>query len=192
MMSNAYLALLSTILGALIALAGVILTLRANQRNLQRTLKEEREKAREEREFNAKHKAILSAAESVTNSLNYYMTLPERELPKDGAAPSEVSEIAVALNRFHFYCNIVTIRQSVAMGEILSKSFFRALKAKMPSVFITEEIKGIDSRIAALETMNDRLQQEFVALLGADPSSPLLISHRQQLAKDFESMAEFQ
>jgi hypothetical protein len=77
------------------------------------------------------------------------------------------------------------------MSEILSTSYTRALKAKMPSMFIGEDIKVVDIRIAALESMNDRLQQEIVALLGADPSSPLLVSHRQQLAANFRSIAEF-
>jgi hypothetical protein len=94
---------LATITGALGAFLGVLLTLRANQRNFETNLREEREKAREEREFLAKHKALLSAAESVTRFLNYYMTLSDRELPKDGTIPDEVSEMAVTLNRLHFY-----------------------------------------------------------------------------------------
>jgi hypothetical protein len=100
---------LATITGALGAFLGVLLTLRANQRNFETNLREEREKAREEREFLAKHKALLSAAESVTRFLNYYMTLSDRELPKDGTIPDEVSEMAVTLNRLHFYCDMDTI-----------------------------------------------------------------------------------
>jgi hypothetical protein len=181
----------ATIVGALSAFLGVLLTLRITQRNFETNLREEREKAREERAFHAKHKALLSAAESVTQFLNYYITLADRELPKDGTIPIEVSEMSVSLNRLHFYCDIDTIRQSTYMGEILSTSYAKALKAKMPSMFIAEDIKAVDIRIAALESMNDRFQQEIIALLGADPSSPLLISHRQQLATNFRNMAEF-
>ena len=180
----------ATIAGAFVALVGVILTLRANQRNFETNLREEREKAREEREFLAKHKAILSAAESVTRFLNYYMTLSDRELPKDGTIPDEVSEMAVTLNRLHFYCDMDTIKQSIAMSQILSRSYTQAVKAKMPSMFIAEDIKVIDLQIAAMEKMNSQLQQEIVALLSADYSSPLLVSHRQQLANNFKSIAE--
>ncbi len=181
---------LATITGALGAFLGVLLTLRANQRNFETNLREEREKAREEREFLAKHKALLSAAESVTKFLNYYMTLSDRELPKDGTIPDEVSEMAVTLNRLHFYCDMDTIKQSIAMSQILSRSYTQALKAKMPSMFIAEDIKVIDLQIAAMEKMNSQLQQEIVALLPADYSSPLLVSHRQQLATNFKSIAE--
>lgn len=59
-------------------------------------------------------------------------------------------------------------------------------------MFIGEGIKGLDIRIAGLESMNERFQQEIVALLGADPTSPLLVNHRQQLATNFRSIAEFQ
>jgi hypothetical protein len=188
MMNDTFIA---TIVGALVAFIGVLLTLHVTQRNFETNLKEEREKAREERAFHAKHKALLYAAEAVTQFLNYYMTLADRKIPKDGIIPTEVSEMAVSLNRLHFYCDIDTIKQSTRMSKILSTSFTGALKAKMPSMFIGEEIKAINIQIAALESMNDRLQQEIVALLGADPSSPLLVNHRQQLAANFKSIAEF-
>lgn len=181
----------ATIFGALVALLGVHLTLRANQRNFETNLREERKKAKEEREFLAKHKAILSAAESITRFLNYYMTLSDRELPKDGIIPNEVSEIAVTLNRLHFYCDMDTIKESIVMSQILSRLYTQALKAKMPSMFIAEDIKVTDLQIATMEKINSQLQQEIVALLAADYSSPLLISHRQQLATNFKSIAEF-
>lgn len=191
-MNDAILALLATIAGALGALLGVLLTLRANQRIFQTNLKEERNRSKEEREFSAKHNALLSAAESVARFLNYYMTLPDRDLPKDGTITTEISEMTVALNRLHFYCDIATIRQSITMGEILGKAVNRALKAKVPSMFIGEEIKAIDIQIGALETMNDGIQREIVALLADHPSNPLLVSHRQQLVTNFKSIAEFQ
>src|SRR5208283_3123117 len=37
----------------------------------------------------------------------------------------------------------------------------------------------------------DRIQQEIVALLSSNPSSPLLVSQRQQLATNYKNMAEF-
>lgn len=181
---------LATITAALIALISVLLTLRANQRNFETNLREERKKAREEREFLAKHKALLSAAESVTRFLNYYMTLSDRELPKDGTIPDEISEMTITLNRIHFYCNMDTIKQSITMSQILNGSYTQALKAKMPSMFIAEDIKIIDLQIVGMEKINSQLQQEIVALLSADYSSPLLVSHRQQLATNFNSIAE--
>ena len=65
-------------------------------------LRNQEKQRREEREFSAKHKALLSAAESVTRFLNYYMTLSDRELPKDGTIPDEVSEMQLPLTVFIF------------------------------------------------------------------------------------------
>jgi hypothetical protein len=155
------------------------------------TLREERKKAREEREFIAKHKALASAAESVTRFLNYYMTLPDRELPKDGTIPNEVAEMSVALNSLHFYSDIDTIKHSIAMSQILNRSYINVLKAKMPSMFIAEDIKAVDIQILGFEKMNNQVQQEILALLSKDPANPLIISYRKQLATNYEKMAEF-
>ena len=182
----------AVIIGALVSFLGVLLTLRRNQRNFETNLREEREKAREEREFIARHKAILLAAESVTRYLNYYITLPDRELPKDGTIPVEVAEMSVALNGLHFYCDIETIKHSVAMGQILSTSYANVLKAKLPAIFIAEDIKAVELQIAGIKTINSQLQQEILALLSSKPSDPLLISHRQQLSVNFKKIAELQ
>lgn len=180
----------STIAVALFVFLGVLLTLKENQRRFETNLREEREKARKEREFLAKHKALLSAVESVTRFINYYITLPDRELPKDGTVPDEVAKMGVALNNLHFYCDIKSIQHSIDMSQILSTSFTKALKTKMPSMFIAEDIKIIDLQIVGLETMNSQFQQEILALLSSDSLNPLLISHRQQLATNFEKIAE--
>lgn len=176
----------AAIAGALVGLIGVLVTLRYNQHNFETNLREEREKAREEREFRAKHKALLSAVETVTLFLNHYLTLPDKELPKDGTTPNELSEMSVSLNRLHFYCDMATIKQSIAMSQVLSRAYIRALKAKMPAMFIAEEIKVVDVEIVNMEKANDRVQQEIIALLSVDHSNPLLISHRQQLASNFK------
>lgn len=182
--------LISTIVGAGIALIGVLLTLIVNQRNLATNLRQEREKAREERTFQAKQNVLLSAVESVTRFLNYYVTLPDKQIPRDGAIPIEVSEMAVSLNRLHFYCGVDTIRQSMSMIQVLNTSFSNALKIKLSSEFIWEKIKNIDTNIAGHESVNTRLHQELVALLGSDPSNPFLIHLREQLADNFKTIAE--
>lgn len=180
---------LSAIVGGLIALIGVLLTLRVTQRNFEANLKEEREKAREERTFTAKHMALLSAAEAVTRFIHYYVTLADREISKGGTVPTEVSEMSVSLNRLHFYCEIETIRQAIDLGRILSTSYATAMKAKMPSLFLGEDLNAVAIQIAALETINARLQEEITALLSADSRSPLLVSHRQQLATNFKNIS---
>ncbi len=182
----------ATIIGALVSFLGVLLTLRYNQRNFEANLREEREKAKKEREFTAKHKALVLAADSVTRFLQYYMTLPDRELPQDGTIPAEVVEMGVALNGLHFYCDIETIKHSLDMSQILSTSYATVLKTKISPIFIAEEIKVVDLQIAEIKTINSQLQQEILALLSSNPSNPLLISHRQQLAVNFHKIAEFQ
>lgn len=180
----------AAIAGALVGFLGVLITLRANQHNFETALREEREKVREEREFKTKHEALLSAIESVTRCINYYITLSDRELPKDGTSQAELSEMGVALNRLHFFCGIDTIKQSIALGQVFNTAYTRALKAKMPAMFITEEIKVTEITIANLEKMNDQIQQEIIALLSKDYSSPLIVIHREQLMTNNKTISE--
>lgn len=187
-----YAVFFATIIGALVSFLGVILTLRYNQRNFETNLREEREKTKKEREFTAKHKALVLAADSVVRFLQYYMTLPDRELPKDGTIPAEVAEMGVALNGLHFYCDIETIKHSVAMSQILSTAYSNVLKTKITPIFIAEEIKVVDLQIVEIKTINSQLQQEILVLLSSNPSNPLLTPHRQQLAVNFKKIAEFQ
>lgn len=131
----------STITGALVAFLGVLFTLRWNQKIHEKNLKEEREKSRKEREFNLKQNALLSAAEAVTRFIIYYMTLPDRKLPADGTVAGEPTELPVALNRLHFFCDLETIEQSIRLGQVTNEVVSEAMKAKLPSVFIVAEIE---------------------------------------------------
>ena len=89
----------TTIAGALVALLGVLLTLRWNQKAHEENLREEREKKREEREFTAKQESLLYAAESVTRFLTYYVTIPDRELAQDGSVANEDLEGTLVLKQ---------------------------------------------------------------------------------------------
>ncbi len=97
---------------------------------------------------------------------------------------------SVALNSLHFYCGLETIKYAIRLGQVLNEVVSEAIKEKMPSAFIGEEIKLIDFQISNFEKMNSGIQQEILALLQSDNHSPLLISHREQLAENFKKIAE--
>lgn len=180
---------LSTIAGGLISLLGVLFALRQNQATFERNLKEERDKITQEREFSAKHKAFLAASEAVTHFIMYYVTLPDRELPKDGSIAQEVSAMSVTLSALHFFCGVETIRQTTALSQAMSVAFSEAMKSKLPVSVLGEDIKGVDIRIAGLEKLNEQLREEVIAILASDPSSPLLITNRQLIAENSEAIS---
>lgn len=180
---------LSTIAGGLLSLVGVLIVLRQNQATFERNLKEEREKIVQEREYSAKHKAFLAASEAVTHFILYYVSLPEKELPKDGSIAQEVSAMSVSLSALHFFCGVETIRRTTALSQAMSVAFSEAMKSKLPVFFLDEEIKGVGIRIVGLEKINDQLREEIIAILRSDPSSQLLISHRQQIADNSEAIS---
>jgi len=104
-MNDTYVA---TVAGAFVNVLAVLLTLWVTHRNFKINQKEECEKARIKRAFQAKHKPLVTTAEAVTYSLNYYMALADRSIHSDGSTTLVVSQIAISFNLRHFYCGINT------------------------------------------------------------------------------------
>ena len=179
----------AVIVGAIISLSGVLITLRWNQKLHENNLREERRKTKEDREFSAKQGALLSACEAVTRFIIYYLSLADRILPSNGSAAEEVTEMSVAMNRLHFYCGLETIEKSTQLSQVLTVAVTDALKAKMESAFIHEELKGIDFQISSLEKWNLSIQEEIKAIFQSDPKNSLIILHREQVAKNSQEIA---
>lgn len=173
-------------------LLGVLITLRWNQKLHEYNLKEERRKTKENREFSAKQGAFLAATEAVTRFIHYYLSLADRTLPSDGSAHEESIEMGVALNRLHFYCDIETIEKLIKLSQVLGVAFTDALKAKMSSAFINEELKAIDLQILGLEKVNAGIQEEIKMIFQSDPKNSLIVIHREQIVKNLQIIADLQ
>jgi mannitol-specific phosphotransferase system IIBC component len=180
------------IVGSVISFAGVIITLRRNQKLHEENLREERRKIKEEREFSSKQAAFLSASEALARFLLYYISLPDRILPSDGTVPEEIAGLSAALTRLHFYCELETITEITHLSQIMNEAIGEVLKAKMPSGFTDGDIKAIDVSISGTEKLNTRVQDEIIAMLQSDPQNPLLASRYEQSAENFKKMANLQ
>ena len=180
----------STIAGALVSLVGVLFTLRWNQKLHESNLKEERKKAKEEKYFKSKQEAFILASESVSNYINYYISLADRVLPSDGSVAKEISEFSAALNRLHFYCDIETIEKLNYLDQVLNEAILDVMRTKLSSVFIIQELSAIDMSISAYEKMNSEIKDEVNSLLQSNPSDPLMGLHRKNLAENFTKIAE--
>lgn len=182
-------AFFSTIAGAFVALLGVLLTLRANQKTFETNLREERDKIARDREYTAKHKAFLAASEAITRFAIFFSSIPDRDLPKNGITPDEITEISVSLNALHFFCGIETIRCTASLNQTLGEAYSEAIKSKLPAIFLDEELKNLDIKISGLEKLTKQIQKEILAILNSDPSNPLLFSYNQQAAANHELLA---
>jgi gas vesicle protein len=183
---------IGVIIGGLIALATTLITLRRSQKLHEDNLREERRKIREEREFSSKQAAFLSASEALVRFIHYYISLPDRILPSDGTVSEEIAEFSVAFTRLHFYCELETIEKLTSLEQILNEAIGKAMKAKMPSGFIAGDLKAIDVQISGIERINTRIQDEIEAMLQSDQENPLIVSHREQQAKNFRKMADLE
>ncbi len=178
-MTEPMLTFLGVLVGAVISLVGVLITLWT-----------EREKAKAERKFTAKHEAFLAAGDAVSKFVNYYMTLPDRELPTNGVTDSEVTEMGLALNRLHFYSGLETIQRCMKMAKVLTLALMKAMEAKLPAMFIAEEIKALDLNVSNFEKINAKIDQEILVLIGSNPDSPMILFHRDQLVKNYEKIGQ--
>lgn len=94
----------------------------------------------------------------------YFASLADRTLPSDGSIDKEASAIGVSLNRLHFYCGLETIEKSIHLSQVLTNCFCEAIKAKMPSAFMHEDLKVIELQISSLEKWNLYFQEEIKAM----------------------------
>jgi gas vesicle protein len=177
------------IVGGLITLAGVLITLRWNQRSNEAKAIEERRKTKEEREFSSRQAAFMAVSEAVIRYIHYFLSLADRALPVDGAVVEEVTMLGVALSRLHFYCSLPTIEKAARLSCVLDSAFAEALKAKMAPSFLAEDLKCIELELSALENTNAHIQEEIKAILQSDPQSPLIMSHRTRSAEIYQKMA---
>lgn len=182
----------ATVIGAFVSMLGILITLRINQKIHNENIKEERHKIIENREFLAKQDALMKAAESVSRFIIYYTTLADRSLPSDGTVDKETIEMTISLNRLHFYCSLDTIEKSIQLSKILESAVLEAIRAKLPSAFIIEELKVIDFQISFLEKMNIRTQEEIKAILQSGTKDPIMVNHRQHLADNSRLIADLQ
>ncbi len=169
---------LGVLIGAGASFAGVLISLRA-----------ERKKAKEEREFIAKHEAFIAALVAVSKFVDYYMTLPDRQLPSNGKTDPGLSEMGIALNRLHFYSGFQTIQDCTKLSETLTLSLIKAIEAKRPSIIIDADIKTLDLQLEFFEKVNSKIEQEILVLIGRDPNSEMILFHREQLVKNYEEIS---
>jgi len=164
------------IAGSIISLAGVLITLRWNQKLHEMNLKEERRKIKEEREFSSKRDAFLSAFEALSRYIYYYISVPDRILPSDGTISEEVVKCDITFNRLHCYCELETIEELTRLDQILYEAWVEVVKAKLPSAFTDVDIKDIEVRISGIEKINTGVQDEITVMLQSNPENPLLES----------------
>lgn len=175
----------------LLALLGVLLTLRWNQQTHESNLAEERRKQREEREFLAKQDALMRASDALVRFVTFFVTIPDRELEQGGRTPAEVTDLGVALNRLHFYCGIDALEGVMRLNRTLNLAFTEVMKARIPSSIIAVQLSGLDLEISSLEALSHRTHQEIVAFLQSDPASLEVASRWERLSESYARLSEF-
>jgi hypothetical protein len=174
-------ALASALIGAIIPLAGVLWTIQYGYLQFREGLLADREKTVEERAYAAKQAAFMAATDATARFINYLFTLPESEIIPGKVAP-EIEEMTIALSKLHYYCGMETIKKCIEVAEAFSLSAAEVAKAKLESLFLAGDMKGIEVRLGGLQTMIDRLNAQILAAGQVNPHDPQIAFWRNQAA----------
>lgn len=183
--------LIPILIGASITFLSVLFTLRHNQKLHEQALREEREKAKEEREFQAKQDALLGASEAICRFIDYFGRIPDIALEGGGKSVPESVNMGIALNKLHFYCTLPTITAVTKLGNSLNTALCAVLAAKVPAELERSKTQGIDVRIKGLEKSAASVEANNLALLASNPNSPIIEHNHKQLADIHGESADF-
>ena len=172
------------------ALLGVLITAEWGRVQFEKRLAEDRAAVSETRKFNGKQDALMSASEAVLRWTMYVATLPDRELPSGGQTIPEAENVAVALNKLHFYCDLETIEVAIRLSVAFNDAYLRMMQAKIPSMFLQGELNSLNAQLDGYQKLIVRLDEQVVALLGHDPNHPLLGSVRWQIGDTQAKISE--
>jgi hypothetical protein len=182
-------ALASALIGAIIPLAGVLWTIEYGYRQFREGLREDRRKIVDDRAYNAKQAAFMAATDAAAKFVDYLITLPDSEPVASKVAP-EAEELNIALNKLHYYCGLDTIKKCIEVAEAFSVGAGEISKAKLESLFLAIDMKGIDVRLGGLQTMIDRLNAQIQTAFQANPQDQQIAFWRGQLANFYGQSGE--
>ncbi len=182
-------ALASALIGAIIPLAGVLWTIQSGYLQFREGLREDREKTVKERAYTVKQAAFMEATDATARFINYLITLPDSELTPGKVAP-EVEEFVIALSKLHYYCGMETIKMCIEIGEVFALSAGEITKAKLESLFLAGDMKGIDINLSGLQAMNDRFNAQIQAATQVNPQDPQIALWRRQSAELYGQSGE--
>jgi hypothetical protein len=183
-------ALASALIGAIIPLAGVLWTIQYGYLQFREGLREDRRKIVDDRAYTAKQAAFMAATEAAAKFVNYLTTMPDCELVPGKVAP-EIEELAIALSKLHYYCGMETIKKCIEVAEAFSLSAGEVAKAKLESLFLAGDMKGVDVRLGGVQTMIDRLNAQILAATQVNPQDPQVAFWRSQSAELYGQSSEF-
>jgi hypothetical protein len=172
------------------ALLGVLITAEWGRAQFEKRLAEDRAAVSETRKFNGKQEALMQASEAILRWIMYASTLSDRDLPAGGQNTPEAENVALALNKLHFYCDLATIEVAIKLSGAFNEAFLRMMQAKMPSMFLQVELNTLNSQIDGYQKLIVRLDEQVIALLGHDPNHPTLGFVRGQIGDTHRMMGE--
>jgi hypothetical protein len=172
--------------GSLIALSGVFLGLCYSQRNFIKNLQNERQKAKEQREFETKRAAYMEGAESIAHFVQYFASIPDMKVEDMQGINPTLAKFAGAVQKVHLLADFTTIKKLTDMHMVAITSINKSMLLKMPAMMIDTDISTNNSSIYFWREENRKLENEILALISSDPDSAYINDVRQRIISNSE------
>jgi hypothetical protein len=146
--------------GAILALAGVVITNWSNNKRLKIQLRHDAAERNKEREVAMRRQVYLDAAKEVVKAPQYLATLPSKDLSRV-ETQTELSELFARVNQVHLVGQKETV-EAVSVWSIgLTKSVFGLMQHVMPMPITRNEIERLNQEVEE----NSTKSAEYLAQL---------------------------
>lgn len=146
----------SAIVAALLTLAGVAISNRAQRQQVLLRLEHERVLSRQQREMQLRKEVYLAAAEAVAEGLNLIPRLADLNVPSEKLG-EKYAEKSAAISKFHVVASEGTTKALAQLTSELSATYFRLLVKRFPLVMEKQQLAFLEQQLDEFGRERDRM-----------------------------------
>jgi hypothetical protein len=179
--------------GAILTLAGVVITNWSNNKRLKIQLRHDAAERNKEREVAMRRQVYLDAAKEVVKAPQYLATLPSKDLSRV-ETQTELSELFARVNQVHLVGQKETV-EAVSVWSIgLTKSVFGLMQHVMPMQITRNEIERLNQEVEENRTKSAdylaQLVQRHLAGNLDEPTRSVINHHIEFHRQQFERASQ--
>lgn len=184
------------IVGALSTIAGASLTQHLYNKNQTNIFEREEKNNKEKRYFWLKQKSISYTLDTISKIMIYYASLPQKQDFNENELIKELTNIDIALNKIHIYCDTETIKSAHRIATTLQKILMEAMQDKRDILDLNEEAlpetdkinlqtSQLTNKVQENLTIINHLIKDFYITIRKELSSPVNILNFREIMDDY-------
>lgn len=151
-----FVTLVGAVLAATIALIGIVINHRGNERRFAKQLAHDREQKRIEREMDLRREVYLDTAEAIVASLELIARYADIEIPRNELS-TEYSEKRSAISKVHLIGHETTVNALLEFTHEFSVAVMRLALLREPLLQMRAKLQLLNEQIQAFGKERDRM-----------------------------------